>query len=95
MTADSRLPEDLASLPPAERAALTLISVRLEPAILGEIEQLLERLRRPTRAALIRCLLLRGLRSVQEVLDRLGGTGADVACQQLGLQPTEPPSSQA
>lgn len=62
------LPPDLAALARAP-GPLQPLSVRLDPATLAALDQLAERLNRPSRAALLRALVERGLVAVREELE--------------------------
>lgn len=66
MPATAALPPDLAALPPSDREPLALVSLRLDPATLRAVDALGQQLGGPSRAALLRVLLDRGLASVRE-----------------------------
>lgn len=67
------LPPELEELARPSRGALAPVTIRLPLEVLGDVENLRSQLNGPSRGALLRYLLLAGLRSTCELLQQGNG----------------------
>lgn len=69
---NQQIPPELNHLSRAGRGCLRAVAIRLDPQTLEEVDQLASKLHNPTRAALLRHLVLAGLQATRERLESFG-----------------------